>query len=91
MGIEMKRDFILAPRNPTHSSLEPEDKKLDTLLSGATESGFTIDFLETLTQGLSLQAVRRVIGNASSMPSYMKSSDNPYVRRKASAPSIESL
>lgn len=61
--------------------------RLDILVEGARRSGFTIDYLDSLTLGLSRQALRRVIGNASSMPSIMKSSDNPYVRRSALAPS----
>ena len=61
--------------------------RLDLLREGAAKSGFTIDFLECLTQGLSRQALRRVIGNASSMPSYMKSSDRSYLLRMAKAPS----
>lgn len=60
--------------------------RLDTLIRGARATGFTIDYLEALTAGLSIQACRKVIGNASAMPSYMKSSDNPYARRISSAP-----
>lgn len=63
--------------------------RIDLLKEGARKSGFTIDFLEALTQGLSRQAALRVMGNASSMPSYMKSSDNPYVCRNAIAPSTD--
>lgn len=69
-----------------------DDKFIDRtaeLIDGARASGFTIDFLEALTQGLDSQALRKVIGNASSMPSYMKSSDNPYVFRSARAPSSD--
>lgn len=65
-------------------------ERIDDLREGARQSGFTIDFLEALTQGLSRQALRKVIGNASSMPSYMKSSESPYLFRKASEPSSES-
>lgn len=65
-------------------------ERLDALIAGARETGFTIDYLDQLTVGLSLQAARKVIGNASSMPSNMKSSDNPYVRRSARAPSSDS-
>lgn len=69
-----------------------KDKKRSEMLRlGAVDSGLTIDYLEWLTRGLSRQAARKVIGNASSMPSYMKSSDNPYVSRKERAPSIETL
>ena len=64
--------------------------RLDDLIEAARRTGFTIDYLESLTSGLSRQAARKVMDNASSMPSYMKSSDNPYVRRSASAPSSES-
>lgn len=63
--------------------------RIDVLREGAAATGLTIDYLEALTSGLSLQATRKVIGNASSMPSYMKSSDNPYVCRNASAPSMD--
>ena len=63
--------------------------KVEMLRLGAQQSGFTMDFLQRLTQGLDCQACLRVIGNASSIPSYMKSNDNPYVWRNASAPSKE--
>ena len=59
--------------------------RIEQLREGAAATGFTIDFLEALTQGLSRQALRKVIGNASSMPSYMKSSDSPYLLRKSKA------
>ena len=62
---------------------------IDDLIVGANTSGFTIDYLDALTVGLSRHAARRVIGNASSMPSYMKSNDNPYVWRSARAPSSD--
>jgi hypothetical protein len=65
-------------------------ERLDDLIAGARASGFTIDFLDDLTYGLSRQAARRVIGNASMLPSYRKSNDNPYVFRSARAPSSES-
>lgn len=58
------------------------DNLLDILIVGANASGFTIDYLEALTAGLSLQAARRVIDNVSSMPSCMKVSDNPNVAYK---------
>ena len=64
-------------------------KRIDFLRAAARRTGFTIDYLEALTSGLSRKAARKVMGNASSMPSYMKSSDNPYVLRSAIAPSIE--
>ena len=57
------------------------------LKQGAHRCGLTMDYLDMLTQGLSRQAALRLIGNASSMPSNMKSSDNPYVTRNARAPS----
>lgn len=63
--------------------------KIDELRAAARESGFTIDALDWLTQDLSRQAFRKVMGRASSMPSYMKSSDSPYVLRSARAPSID--
>lgn len=62
----------------------------EILIEGARRTGMTIDFLHDLTQGLSRQALRRVIGNASSIPSYRKSSDRSYFFRMASAPSNES-
>lgn len=65
--------------------------RIDELSDAARESGLTIDLLHQLTQGLSRQAFLRVMGNASSLPSYMKSSDSPYLLRKAKAPSSESL
>ena len=64
--------------------------RIDRLISAANKTGFTIDYLEALTLGLSIQAERKAIGNVSAMPSYMKSNDNPYVRRNAKAPSSDS-
>nr|WP_233544936.1 hypothetical protein [Pseudooceanicola sediminis] len=64
--------------------------RVQLLIEAARKTGFTIDYLEALTAGLSLQATLRVIGNASAMPSYMKSSESPYVRRNAKAPSSDS-
>jgi hypothetical protein len=66
-----------------------ESTRLSILIEAAAVSGFTIDYLEALTNGLSRKACLRVIGNVSSMPSYMKSRDNPYVRRSAIAPSTD--
>ena len=60
--------------------------RIEVLIEGARRSGFTIDFLEALTQGLSIQALHKVIGNASAMPTNMKSSDNPFVFRSVRAP-----
>jgi len=63
--------------------------KIDLLRAGAAKTGFTIDFLADLTYGLDLQASRKVISNAAAIPSYKKSSDNPYLWRMASAPSSD--
>lgn len=67
-----------------------EDERIDALRYGARKSGFTIDFLDALTQGLSRQALLKVIGNASSLPSIMKSRESPYIFRSARAPSSDS-
>ena len=67
------------------------DDRLALLVKGADETGFTVDYLEFLTRGLSKSAVLKVIGNASSMPQNMKSSDNPYTRRISRAPVSDSL
>lgn len=67
------------------------NSRIDDLIAAASASGLTLDLLHQLTQGLSRQAFRKVMGNASSMPSYMKSKDRPYLLRKANAPSSESL
>lgn len=73
---------------PTESCADSE-ARLDLLIEGAQLSGVTIDALDYLSQGLSDSALRTLIGNWSSMPSYMKSSDNPYLFRSASAPSMD--
>jgi hypothetical protein len=65
--------------------------RLTEMKKAAHESGLTIDLLHELTQGLSRQAFRKVMGNASSIPSYMKSNESPYLLRKASAPSKDNL
>lgn len=67
-----------------------EDERIEALREGAIRSGLTIDFLDALTQGLSRQALLKVIGNASSMPSIMKSNERPYILRNARAPSSDS-
>lgn len=82
---------LLKSKTKTEEEQMRESERIDCLVDGADASGLTIDFLVALTQGLSRHALRKVIGNASSMPAYMKSSDNPYVSRKARAPSKESL
>jgi hypothetical protein len=58
------------------------DERITGLRAAADKTGLTIDFLDHLTTGLSSKALRRFIGNASETPSYMKSSDSPYVLRK---------
>lgn len=63
--------------------------RIDILREGARRTGMTMDYLEALTKGLSIQALRKVIGNAASIPSYMKSSDSPHLFRSASAPSSD--
>lgn len=67
----------------------PKDR-VDELAAAASASGLTIDLLDHLTDGLSSQAFLKVMGNASSMPSYMKSSDNPNTLLRARAPSSDS-
>lgn len=67
------------------------EERLDALIEGARETGLTIDFLHDVSVGLSIQALRRFIGNASAMPANRKSNDSPYVFRRASAPSSDSL
>lgn len=63
--------------------------RVEALMAAARASGLTMDVLYELTCGLSDQAFHKVMGNASAMPSYMKSSDSPYVRRSDTAPSSE--
>ena len=56
------------------------------MMQGAAEAtGLTIDILDHLATGLSSSAFRRFMGNASEIPSYMKSSESPYVFRSARA------
>lgn len=55
--------------------------RLDILIEGARRTGLTIDFLYDISIGLSKSSLRKVIGNASSIPSYMKSSDSPNFAR----------
>lgn len=66
-----------------------ETERIDELCAAANASGLTIDLLEALTHGLSRQAFLKVMGNASSLPSYMKSSETPYLLRIARAPSSD--
>lgn len=65
-----------------------EEERLDLIIDCARRTGLTIDYLDSLTSGLTLSCCLRVIGNASSIPSYMKSRDNPYIRRKVRAASM---
>lgn len=57
--------------------------EIDELISGAKASGFTIDYLEALTRGLSGSARNKVINNLTDMPVEMKTTENPFVRRDA--------
>lgn len=66
-----------------------KSKRIDLLTQAASENGLTIDYLEALTRGLSRKACLKVIGNASTLPAYMKSNDNPYVSRSCNAPSTD--
>lgn len=68
---------------------DASERRLDLLIEGARVSGFTVDALDYLSRGLSESALRMFIGNASSMPSYMKSSVGPYLLRSARAPSTD--
>lgn len=86
----MGTGYVNRPRFGLCGGISNEER-LDAVLKAATESGLTADLLEVLTQGLSRQAFLRVMGNASSMPSYMKSKDNPYFALRAKAPSRDSL
>lgn len=58
-----------------------EEERIQMLREAARSTGLTIDTLDHLTMGFSSSAFRRFIGNASSMPSYMKSRDRPYLAR----------
>lgn len=69
----------------------PEQYRIQEMAKAAHESGLTIDLLHHLTQDLSRQAFLSVMGRASSMPSYMKSIDSPYLLRRDRAPSRDSL
>jgi hypothetical protein len=68
-----------------------DEAKLDDLIAAARASGLTIDLLQALTHDLDCQAFLKVMGNASSLPSYMKSSGSLYFCRSAKAPSSDSL
>lgn len=53
----------------------------------ADSAGLTLDVVHDLLDGLPIHALRKVMGNASSIPSKRKSSDKPYLARRTSAPS----
>lgn len=63
--------------------------RIDRLARAASQTGFTFDYLEWLSRGLPRKAEVTLFGNMATLPQYMKSSDNPYVSRSASAPSME--
>lgn len=75
---------------PVREIIMEDNERIDALKKAAGKSGLSIDLLHHLTQDLSRQAFLSVIGRASSMPSYMKSIDSPYLLRKAKAPSSDS-
>lgn len=66
-------------------------RRIDALMHLSRETGLTLDYWEWLTRGLDSQALRKLRGNASALPQYMKSSDSPYTRRSSSAPLSDSL
>ena len=57
---------------PKHQS-----ERLDLLIALRNGLGETVDYWADLTDGLSIQAVRKLKGNASALPQYKKSSDTP--------------
>lgn len=60
--------------------------RIDRLMKLARETGLTVDYLEFLSRGLDRSAEAILFGNISTLPQYMKSSDNPYVWRNNNAP-----
>lgn len=65
------------------------DADVDDIVGAALVSGFTVDVLVALMAGLDARARATLLGNVSSLPVYMKSSEIPYFSRSLIAPSIE--
>lgn len=55
----------------------------------SASTGLTTDYVCLLCEGLSIQALYKLAGNAAALPSTMKSIDSRYVRRSFKAPPIE--
>lgn len=83
--LETRPTLIQVKADWAHRCCMTEDDRIEALRTAANASGLTIDALDHLAMGFSKRAFRKFIGNASAIPSYMKSSDSPYVARKARA------
>ena len=65
------------------------EENLSILIEVAQTTGFSVDLLEFITRGLDDRAVAILLGNVSSLPTYMKSNDIPNRARIFNAPSID--
>lgn len=63
--------------------------RIELLTDAARQSGLTFDLLEFVTRGLDDKALAILCGNVSTLPTYMKSRDIPYLSDSFNAPSIE--
>ncbi len=57
--------------------VEMDDERLTDLIRAAAQSEVSVDVLEILSRNLDARAFAIFIGNASYLPRYIKSSDNP--------------
>ncbi len=63
-----------------------EDRRYKLLFYGACRSPLSFDLLEMLSRNMDESSLAILVGNASMLPQYIKSSDIPYLSRSLSAP-----
>ena len=68
-----------------------EDEKFDLIIKSADQSGFTVDLIVAMINGLDDKSIAILLGNVSMLPKYMKSKEIPYLSLSRMAPSSDVL
>ena len=66
--------------------MNDDEYRYQKLLYGALHSPFSFDVLEALSRNMDDNSLAILVGNASMLPTYMKSKETPYRSRSFSAP-----
>lgn len=64
-------------------------QRVDLIIEAANQSPLSFDLLEALSVGMDAKALAILCGNASRLPQYIKSKDNPNLSRTFKAPLMD--